>query len=105
MEWFFHKERGDQYGEAGFPDNIDTVYQVDPANADGYSFIDMHFYYEGNSHNIGKSEKTLTVVGTKSNLKKLFGSPATTGQSATAATGLYAFLEGTGVTVKTSASW
>lgn len=102
MEWFFHKERGDQYGEIGWPNNIDTTYQVDPANTDGYSFIDIHFYFEGNSHNIGKSEKTLTVVGTKANLKKLFGAPAA-GQ--TAATGLYAFLEGTGVTVKTSANW
>lgn len=105
MEWFFHKERGDVYGEAGFPNNIDTTYQVDSANSTGYSFIDIHYYFEGNSHNVGKSEKTLTIVGTKSNLKKLFGSPATTGQSATAATGLYAFLEGTGVTIKTSASW
>lgn len=105
MEWFFHKERGDRYAEVGFPNNIDTVYQVDPANADGYSFIDIHFYFEGNSMNVGKSEKTLTVVGTKSNLKKLFGSPATTGQSATPATGLYKFLDGTGVNIKTSASW
>ena len=105
MEWFFHKERGDIYGEAGYPNNIDTIYQVDPSNADGYSFVDIHFYFEGNSHNVGKSEKTLTVVGTKANLKKLIGSAATTGQSASAATGLYAFLEGTGVTPKTSASW
>ena len=105
MEWFFHKERGDQYAEAGFPNNIETTYQVDPSNTDGYSFIDIHYYELGNSHNVGKSEKTLTIVGTKANLKKLFGSPATTGQSATAATGIYAFLEGTGVTVKTSASW
>ena len=104
MEWFFHKERGDVYGEAGFPNNIDTIYQVDPSNADGYSFIDIHYYFEGNSHNIGKSEKTLTIVGTKTNLKKLFGSPAVADPAA-AATGLYAFLEGTGVTVKTSASW
>ena len=105
MEWFFHKERGDQYAEVGFPNNIDTTYQVDPANTDGYSFIDIHYYELGNSHNVGKSEKTLTVVGTKANLKKLFGSPATTGQSATPATGLYLWLDGTGVNIKTSASW
>ena len=105
MEWFFHKERGDRYGELSWPVNIDTVYQVDPANADGYSFVDIHYYFEGNSHNIGHSEKTLTIVGTKSNLKKLIGAAATTGQSATPATGLYLFLEGTGITPKTSASW
>jgi hypothetical protein len=67
--------------------------------------VDIHYYFEGNSHNVGHSEKTLTVVGSKANLKRLFGSAATTGQSATAATGLYAFLEGTGVEIKTSASW
>lgn len=103
MEWFFHKNRGDVYGEVGFPNNIDTVYMVDPSSADGYSFIDIHYYAEGNSHNVGKSEKTLTIVGTKSNLKKLFGSPATTGQNATAATGLYAVLDE--ALIKTSANW
>ena len=105
MEWFFHKDRGDKYGEMCWPWNIDTAYMVDPSNVDGYSFVDIHFYFEGNSHNVGKSEKTLTIVGPKTNLKTLIGSPATTGQSATAATGLYAFLEGTGVEVKASASW
>lgn len=105
MEYFFHKERGDVYGYAGFPNNIDTVYQVDPANTDGYSFIDIHYYFEGNSHNVGHSEKTMTIVGTKANLKKLFGSAATTGASASAATGMYAFLEGTGTPIRTSASW
>lgn len=105
MEYFFHKERGDVYGFAGFPNNIDTVYQVVPGFADGYSMVDIHYYFEGNSHNVGHSEKTLTVVGSKANLKRLFGAAATTGQSATAATGLYAFLEGTGVEIKTSTSW
>jgi hypothetical protein len=111
MEWFFHKERGDIYGELCWPVNIDTTYQVDPDNAYGYSFVDIHFYFEGNSHNVGKSEKTLTIVcaGKASTpqeyLKTLIGSPATTGESATAATGLYAFLEGTGVTIQTSTNW
>lgn len=100
MEYFFHKERGDVYGDLGWPNNIDTTYLVDPSNADGYSFVDINFYFEGNSHNVGKSEKTLTVVGTKANLKKLLGT-ATSGSE----TGLYAFLLGTGVTPKASASW
>ena len=104
-EWFFHKERGDRYGEMCWPWNIDTAYMVDPTNTTGYSFVDIHFYFEGNSHNVGHSEKTLTIVGPKANLKTLIGSPATTGQSATAATGLYAFIEGTGVEVKASTSW
>lgn len=111
MEWFFHKERGDVYGEQGYPNNIDTTYMVDPANTYGYSFVDIHYYFEGNSHNVGHSEKTLTIVcaGKASTpqeyLKTLVGSAATTGQSATPATGLYLFLEGTGITPKTSANW
>lgn len=100
MEYFFHKERGDVYGFAGFPYNIDTKYQVDPSNADGYSFLDIHYYFEGNSHNVGHSEKTLTIVGTKANLNKLAG-VATSGSE----TGLYAFLKDTGVTVKKSDKW
>lgn len=105
MEWFFHKERGDKYGEMCWPWNVDTVYQVDPANANGYSFVDIHYYFEGNSHNVGKSEKTLTIVGTKANLKTLVGSAATTGESATAATGLFKFLEGSNAKVVLSKSW
>lgn len=108
MEYFFHKNRGDIYGFEGWPNNIDTKYLVNPANTDGYSFVDIHFYYEGNSHNVGKSEKTITIVGTKANLKKLIGNPYTPADDpdpAVPATGLYAFLEGTGVTIKTSASW
>ena len=105
MEWFFHKERGDKYGEMCWPWNIDTVYQVNPSLAAGYSVVDIHYYFEGNSHNVGHSEKTITIVGSKANLKRLVGDAATTGQSATAATGLYAFLEGTGVEIKTSANW
>lgn len=68
MEYFFHMERGDQYGLKGYPNNIDTVYMVDPSKAAGYSFIDIHFYFEGNSHNVGHSEKTLTLVGDKAAL-------------------------------------
>lgn len=108
MEYFFHKNRGDIYGLQDYPYNIDTEYLVDSSNADGYSFIDIHFYDEGNSHNVGKSEKTITIVGTKANLKKLFGSPFTPGTGGgadTPATGLYAWLDGTGVSIKKSANW
>ena len=111
MEWFFHKERGDKYGEMCWPYNLDTTYQVDPTNTYGYSFVDIHYYFEGNSHNVGHSEKTLTIVfpGKSShpdaNAQKLIGAAATTGQSAAPATGLYAWLEGTGVSIKFSANW
>ena len=111
MEWFFHKERGDRYTEMGWPNNVDTTYQVDPSNAYGYTFIDIHYFTEGNSHNIGKSEKTLTVVvpGKASDpeeyAQKLIGAAATTGDDPTPATGLYLFLENTGVNIKISPNW
>lgn len=102
MEWFFHKERGDVYGDAGYPRNIETTYMVDPTLAAGYSTIDIHFYFEGNSHNVGKSEKTLTLVGSLTNLKSILGAAAS-GQ--TAATGLVALLDGYNVKIVKSASW
>ena len=111
MEWFFHKERGDKYGELGWPNNIDTEYQVDPNNAYGYSFVDIHYYTEGNSMNVGKSEKTLTIVSPakasdpEEYLQKLIGSARVTGGSPADPTGLYAFIEGTGVDIKFSANW
>ena len=102
MEYAFHKNRGDVYGFQCFPYNIDTTYQVDPANADGYSMLDIHYYYKGNSMNVGNSEKTITLVGTKANLKSLIGAAASGDDPAT---GLMAILEGTNVTIKESASW
>ena len=111
MEYFFHKERGDVYGFAGFPNNIDTTYQVNPNLTYGYTFIDIVYYYEGNSHNVGKSQKTLTIVvpGKASDpeeyAQKLIGSARVTGGSPADPTGLYAFLEGTGVNIELSTSW
>ena len=93
MEWFFHKERGDQYGEVGFPDNIDTVYMVDPSLAAGYSFLDIHFFYKSNSLNVGNSEKTLTLVGDKANLDSFVQELEGT------------ILNGYNVTVRKSANW
>ena len=111
MEWFFHKERGDQYGEVGFPNNIDTEYQINPDNTYGYSLVDIHYFTEGNSMNVGKSEKTITIASPakasdpEEYLQKLIGAAAVTGDNPSAATGLYAFLEGTGVEIKFSTSW
>lgn len=92
LEWFCHKERGDVYGELGWPNNIDTVYMVDASNADGYSMLDIHFYFKGNSMNVGNSEKTLTLVGTKENLTTIVGS-------------LNTMLADYNVVVKESANW
>jgi hypothetical protein len=71
MEYFYHKNRGDVYGMIDWPNNIDTKYMVNPSSASGYSMIDIHFYYEGNSHNVGHSEKTITLVGSKTELAKI----------------------------------
>lgn len=92
MEWFFHKERGDVYGDAGYPNNIETAYMVDPSNANGYSTLDIHFFYKSNSLNVGNSEKTLTLVGTKTNLNTIVGALETA-------------LSGYNVTITKSASW
>ena len=111
MEYFFHKERGDVYGFAGFPYNIDTEYQVTASHsawANGFSFVDIHYYFEGNSHNVGHSEKTLTIVGTKANLKNLIGNKfaaGTGGGADTPATGLYKWLDGTNAVIRESATW
>ena len=93
MEYFYHKNRGDVYGKMWYPTDIDTTYMVDPANANGYSFLDIHFYYEGNSHNIGKSEKTITLVGKKADLDSFVTELESN------------ILDGYNVVIKKSASW
>lgn len=93
MEYFFHKNRGDVYGMQGWPNNIDTKYMVNPSLATGYSMLDIHFYFEGNSHNIGHSEKTITLAGDKTELAKIVSDLENT------------VLAGYNVTVKKSANW
>lgn len=93
MEYFYHKNRGDIYGMQDWPNNIDTKYMVNPSLAAGYSMLDIHFYYEGNSHNIGHSEKTITLVGEKTELAKIVSALENT------------VLAGYNVTVKKSANW
>ena len=93
MEWFFHKERGDQYGEVGYPNNIDTAYMVNPAYASGYSFVDIHYFYKSNSMNVGNSEKTITLVGDKATLDSFVNDLEST------------ILSGYNVTIQKSASW
>ena len=93
MEYFYHKNRGDLYGMQCWPNNIDTKYMVNPSSAAGYSMLDIHFYYEGNSHNIGHSEKTITLVGAKNELNKIV----------TDLEG--SVLSGYNVSVKKSANW
>lgn len=92
MEYFYHKNRGDIYGNMCWPLNIDTKYLVNPALAAGYSTIDIHYYYEGNSHNVGHSEKTITLVGEHAKMTALL-------------TKITTKLNGYNVTVNKSAHW
>lgn len=92
LEYYFHKNRGDVYGRQCYATDIDTVYMVNPSLAAGYSFIDIHFFYEGNSHNVGHSEKTITLVGDKAELDKIVSSIGTA-------------LDGYNVSIVKSASW
>ena len=60
LEYFCMGERGDIYRGVGFPDNIPTVYLVDPAVK--YNVIDIHYAYAGSNESVQKSEKTITLV-------------------------------------------
>lgn len=93
MEYQYHKNRGDVYGRQWYPKDIDTIYMVNPSLATGYSFIDIHFFYEGNSHNVGHSEKTITLVGEKAELDKIINDLEST------------VLSGYNVPIKKSANW
>ena len=60
LEWFCMGERGDIYRGVGYPYNFDTEYMVNPSSA--YYVIDIHYYYEGEGMESGKSEKDITIV-------------------------------------------
>ena len=92
LEWFLAGEKGDMYRNVGYPHIIPTKYMVDSSNTDGYSYVDIHYFYDGGNENPQKSEKTVTLVGSLANLK-------------TVITGLTTVLTGTNITVNTSKSW
>lgn len=62
MEYFYMKERGDQYGNIGWPNVVPTKYLVDPSKE--YEMINIHYSYIGANEGVQKSEKDLTIVGT-----------------------------------------
>lgn len=112
MEYFYHKNRGDVYGYSEWPNNTDTQYLANSNDTDnwanGYSVVDIHFYYEGNSHNIGHSEKTITLVGKNVTLVNLIGQYYVPAQGQTAAVNaskLFEFLNGTNAQIYHSAHW
>lgn len=60
MENFYMKERGDQYGNVGWPNVVPTMYLADPTKE--YDIFDIHYSYIGDNESCQASEKTLTVA-------------------------------------------
>ena len=69
LEHFCMGERGDVYRGAGWPNNIETRYMVDPTSS--YSYLDIQYHYKGDNEDIQHSAKTLTIVGTSVNISTL----------------------------------
>lgn len=72
MEYFYAKERGDQYGNIGWPNVVKTTYVADPKLASGYDVIDIHYSYVGANESVQMSEKDVTIAapaGTLGTLK------------------------------------
>lgn len=66
-------ERGDQYRNIGWPHVIETTYLVDPENEDGYSVLDIHYAYVGSNEGVQKSERDITLVGSKADINTVIG--------------------------------
>lgn len=84
MEYFYMKERADQYGNIGWPNVVHTEYLVDPKKT--YNTIDIHYAYVGSNEAIQKSEKDITIVVESSvaNVKTNLITPLTTATKVTA---------------------
>ena len=60
LEWSLSGERGDNYHLAGWPDNIDTVMQVDPSKE--YHAFNIHFAFTDDGTSSYRSEKDITII-------------------------------------------
>ena len=60
LEWFCMGERGDQYREIGYPNNIDTKYLVDPTKQ--YNVLELHYAFTDEGTNSYRSEKDITIA-------------------------------------------
>lgn len=81
LEWFCMGERGDQYRQIGWPNNIDTKYLVDPSKQ--YDVLELHYAFTDDGINSYRSEKDITFVAV---------SDDATGQSTAATTGIDALV-------------
>ena len=60
LEWFCMGERGDQYRQIGWPNNIDTHYLVDPTKE--YDVLELHYAFTDDGISSYRSEKDITFV-------------------------------------------
>lgn len=60
MEYFYMKERGDQYGNVGWPQVVPVKYVANPTLE--YDVLDIHYSYVGANEGVQKSEKDLTIA-------------------------------------------
>lgn len=60
LEWFCMGERGDQYRQIGWPNNIDTKYLVDPTKE--YNVLEIHHAFTEEGLGSYHSEKDITIV-------------------------------------------
>lgn len=75
LEYFCMGERGDQYRNVGFPYVIDTTYLVDPTVE--YSSLNIHYAYVGSGEGVQKSERDITLVGSKADINTIAASIGT----------------------------
>lgn len=87
-EYFFHGERGDQYRMVGWPDYIPTEYMIDPSNANGYDYFQIHYSYIGSNESCQKSEKDITFLIPRQ------GNESHSYDDSTVAASMKAFVEG-----------
>ena len=66
LEYFCMGERGDHYRNIDWPYVIETTYLVDPASE--YSVLDIHYAYVGSNEGVQKSERDITLVGSKADI-------------------------------------
>ena len=71
LEYFCMGERGDQYRNISWPYVIETTYLVDPAEE--YSVVDIHYAYVGSNEGVQKSERDITLVGSKADINTVIG--------------------------------
>ena len=71
LEYFCMGERGDHYRNISWPYVLETTYLVDPAAE--YCVLDIHYAYVGSNEGVQKSERDITLVGSKADINTVIG--------------------------------